>query len=200
MESMKVFIVYCHPSEDSFTRHVRDSFIKGVVDSGNEYELSDLYKMNFMADMTEKEYLRDSNYRNTPDLESDVLAEQQKINSADAIVFIYPVFWTEAPAKLVGWFDRVWSYGFAYGEKTMKVLDKALILCTAGNKKSDLEKYNLIYSMKKVMFGDRLFKRAKKTEFIVFDGMTKAYKSRKENWNKNLETVYQKGKTLFEEA
>ena len=40
---MKVFIVYCHPSEDSFTRNVRDAFIKGIVDSGNEYDMSDLY-------------------------------------------------------------------------------------------------------------------------------------------------------------
>ena len=102
---MKAFIVYCHPSKDSFTSHVRDSFIKGIVDSGNEYILSDLYKMDFKSDMTEQEYLRDANYRNTPAVAADVLAEHEKINSADAIVFIYPVFWTEAPAKLVGWFD-----------------------------------------------------------------------------------------------
>ncbi|MBQ8210968.1 MAG: NAD(P)H-dependent oxidoreductase [Treponema sp.] len=140
---MKVFIVYCHPSEDSFTRNVRDSFIKGIVDSGNEYEISDLYKMNFKTDMSEKEYLRDSNYNNSEDIEEDVRLEQKKINSSDAIVFIYPVFWTEAPAKLVGWFDRVWTYGFAYGEKTMKLLDKGIVFCTAGNTKEDLEKFNL---------------------------------------------------------
>ena len=125
---MKTFIVYCHPSENSFTKSMCDAFIKGVVDSGNEYILSDLYKMGFQTDMTEEEYQRDAYYRDTPDVADDVLAEQEKINSSDAIVFIYPVFWTEAPAKLVGWFDRVWSYGFAYGEKTMKVLDKAVIL------------------------------------------------------------------------
>ena len=113
---MKVFIVYCHPSDESFTRNLRDSFIKGIVDSGTEYVISDLYKMNFKSDMTEQEYLRDANYRDTPDLAADVLSEHEKINSSDAIVFIYPVFWTEAPAKLVGWFNRVWSYGFAYGE------------------------------------------------------------------------------------
>ena len=33
-------------------------------------------------------------------------------DAADALVLVYPVFWTEAPAKLVGWFDRVWSYDF----------------------------------------------------------------------------------------
>ena len=60
---MRVFIVYCHPSEDSFTKNMCDSFIKGVTDSGNEYIISDLYKMGFQTDMTEKEYLRDANYR-----------------------------------------------------------------------------------------------------------------------------------------
>jgi len=39
---MKAFIVYCHPSEDSLTRNIRDEFIKGIVDSGNDYVLSDL--------------------------------------------------------------------------------------------------------------------------------------------------------------
>ena len=63
---MKAFIVYCHPSEESFTSHVRDSFIKGIVDSGNEYVISDLYKMDFKSDMTEQEYLRDANYRTAP--------------------------------------------------------------------------------------------------------------------------------------
>ena len=83
---MKAFIVYCHPSEDSFTRRVRDSFIKGIEDSGNDYVLSDLYKMNFKTDMSEQEYLRDANYRKLPEVAKDVLAEQSKINSSDAIV------------------------------------------------------------------------------------------------------------------
>ena len=195
---MKAFIVYCHPSEDSFTSHVRDSFIKGIVDSGNEYILSDLYKMDFKSDMTEQEYLRDANYRNTPDVAADVLAEHEKINSADAIVFIYPVFWTEAPAKLVGWFDRVWSYGFAYGEnRKMEMLDKGLILCSAGNPLERLEQFGLLDSMKKVMLGDRLFGRAKESEFVVFPGMSRGLDSREQNFEKNLAAAYEKGKNLF---
>ena len=195
---MKAFIVYCHPSEDSFTSHVRDSFIKGIVDSENEYILSDLYKMDFKSDMTEQEYLRDANYRNTPAVAADVLAEHEKINSADAIVFIYPVFWTEAPAKLVGWFDRVWSYGFAYGgNKKMKMLEKGLILCSAGNPLERLEQFGLLESMKKVMLGDRLFNRVKEAEFIVFDSTSRENPLREQNWDKNLEKAYEKGRTLF---
>ncbi len=194
---MKVFIVYCHPSEDSFTKNMCDAFIKGVQDSGNEYIISDLYKMGFQTDMTEEEYLRDANYISTPDVSADVLAEQEKINSADAIAFIYPVFWSEAPAKLVGWFDRVWSYGFAYGEKTMKVLDKAVILCSAGNPIERLEEYGLLNSMKRVMLGDRLFGRAKQTEFIVFDNTSRENELREKNWDANLQKAYETGKGLF---
>ncbi|MGE5605893.1 MAG: hypothetical protein ACM3YE_09395 [Bacteroidota bacterium] len=31
---MHVFIVYAHPSEDSFTRAVRDEFIRGLENAG----------------------------------------------------------------------------------------------------------------------------------------------------------------------
>ncbi|MBR6484686.1 MAG: NAD(P)H-dependent oxidoreductase [Clostridiales bacterium] len=196
---MKVFIVYCHPSEESFTKNMCDAFIKGITDSGNEYIISDLYKMDFDPNMTEEEYLRDANYRTTPDVAADVLAEQEKINSSDAIAFIYPVFWTEAPAKLVGWFDRVWSYGFAYGgNKTMKMMKKGMVLCSAGNPMEKLVEFGLLDSMKKVMFGDRLFNRCEQEEFVVFDSTSREKASREDNWDTNLQKAYEIGKTFFD--
>ena len=195
---MKIFIVYCHPSQDSFTKNMCDAFIKGIIDSGNEYIMSDLYKMNFNPVITEQEYIRDANYRNFPEVASDVLEEQEKINSADAIAFIYPVFWTEAPAMLVGWFDRVWSYGFAYGNKTMKLLDKAIILCSAGNPIERLEQFGLLDSMKKVMLGDRLYDRAKQLEFVVFDNTSRENELRTKNWETNLQKAYESGKIFFD--
>ena len=47
--------------------------------------------------------------------------------------------------------------------------------------------------MKKVMLGDRLFNRVKESDFIVFDGMSKALDSRKTNWD----IAYRKGYELF---
>ena len=113
------------------------------------------------------------------------------------IVFIYPVVWTEAPARLVGWFDRVWSYGFAYGNKTMKILDKAIVLCSAGNPIERLEQFGLLESMKKVMLGDRLFGRVKESEFVVFDCTSRENELREKNWDTNLSKAYELGKTLF---
>ena len=148
--------------------------------------------------MTEQEYLRDANYRDTLVFAADVLSEHEKINSSDAIAFIYPVFWTEAPAKLVGWFDRVWSFGFAYGEnRKMKMLDKGLILCSAGNPLNRLEEFGLLDSMKKVMLGDRLFNRVKQADFIVFDCTSRENPLREKNWGENLKKAYEIGKNLF---
>ncbi len=198
MSVRQAFIVYCHPSDDSFTRHVLDAFTRGIADSGNGYIVSDLYRMGFRTDMTEKEYLRDAYYKNTPDLADDVLAEQEKINASDAVVFIYPVFWSEAPAKLVGWFDRVWSYGFAYGDKTMKTLDRGLILCSAGNSIENLERTGILESMKRVMIGDRLKDRVKKAEFIVFDNTSRENEMRETYWDQHLKKAYETGRHLFE--
>jgi NAD(P)H dehydrogenase (quinone) len=196
---MKAFIVYAHPSEDSFTKHVKDNFIAGLEKAGHKYVVSDLYQMNFTTDMSEAEYLRESNFRDDLPLPDDVVKEQEKINSCDVIVFIYPVFWTEAPAKLVGWFDRVWTYGFAYGERTMKKLEKGLIICIAGHSLQRLNEYGHLESMKTVMLGDRLFDRVKLKEMIVLDSMTKYdLDARRDHWDKHLKTAFEAGCMLSE--
>jgi len=196
--SMTAFIVYAHPSEDSFTRHARDSFVKGLEAAGHSYVISDLYKMGFKTDMSEAEYLREANYREELPLPEDVIEEQRKINSSDAIAFIYPVFWTEAPAILVGWFDRVWTYGFAYGERSMKILDKGLVICSAGHKLQNLKEYGHYDAMKTVMLGDRMADRVRSKDFIVLDCTTKSnIAAREGNWDRHLKTAFEAGYGLF---
>jgi NAD(P)H dehydrogenase (quinone) len=53
------------------------------------------------------------------------------------LVFIYPVWWSDCPAKLKGWFDRVLTYGYAYfydenEERHTKIdINKAIVICSA---------------------------------------------------------------------
>ena len=194
---MKIFIVYCHPSDDSLTCHIRDSFIRGLESAGHSYVLSDLYAMNFHTDMDEAEYRREAYYRKELPIPDDVRCEQEKINACEVIVFIYPVFWSEAPAKLVGWFDRVWTFGFAYGEKrTMRQLEKALVLVSAGNTLEHFESTGIGNAMKKVMLEDRLFDRVKEKEMIIFDATSRELEERKIKWDKHLQRAFDAGAGL----
>jgi len=194
---MRVFIVYAHPSEDSFTREVRDSFIAGLESAGHSYVLSDLYKMDFTTDMSEDEYLREAYYRRELPLPSDVIAEHEKINSCDAIAFIFPLFWTDAPAKLVGWFDRVWTYGFAYGEnRAMKQLEKGLVICSAGNTMEYFHQTGILGALEKVMLYDRLFDRVKEKELVILDGTSREKELRETNREAHLQRAFRAGEGI----
>jgi len=194
---MRVFIVYAHPSEDSFTKEVRDSFIAGLESAGHCYVLSDLYKMNFKTDMSEDEYLREAYYRRELPIPADVIAEQEKINSCDAIAFIFPLFWTDAPAKLVGWFDRVWTYGFAYGEnRAMKQLEKGLVIVSAGNTMEYFHQTGILGALEKVMLYDRLFDRVKEKELLILDGTSREKELRVTNRKAHLERVFKAGEKI----
>ena len=78
------------------------------------------------------------------------------------------------------------------------MLDKALILCSAGNPLDRLEKFGLFDSMKKVMLGDRLFNRARQADFVVFPNTSWENELREKNWNENLKKAYDIGRHFFE--
>ncbi|MDR0730381.1 MAG: NAD(P)H-dependent oxidoreductase [Treponema sp.] len=192
---MNVFIVYAHPSGDSFTRRVRDRFIAGLESAGHCYTVSDLYRMDFRTDMDEDEYRREACYRLEDPVPEDVRLEQEKINRSDAIVFIYPVFWSDVPAKLKGWFDRVWTYGFAYGlqkdgRRSMKQLEKGLVICSAGNTMDYFRETGLLESMERIMLNDRLHDRVKTSKLVILEATSREKSSREENWDRHLDRVF----------
>jgi NAD(P)H dehydrogenase (quinone) len=45
---------------------------------------------------------------------ADVREQQALVAEADAFMFVAPIFWMAFPAILKGWFERVFTYGFAY--------------------------------------------------------------------------------------
>ncbi|MDR1046702.1 MAG: NAD(P)H-dependent oxidoreductase [Treponema sp.] len=211
---MHVFIVYAHPCEDSFSSEIRDSFIRGLESAGHSFTVSDLYRMNFNALMCEAEYRREAFYRGDLPVPQDVAEEQKKINNSDALVFICPLFWSDVPAILKGWFDRVWTYGFAYGENTekpvsanrdgppgqgrlMKRLEKGLYLLSAGNTMEYFNSTGILAAMKKVLLDDRLFDRVRQKELVIFEGTSREMPSREEKRTGHLERAFRCGALLF---
>ena len=104
---MKIYVIFAHPSRQSFTREVLDEFLRGLQEAGHSIEIGDLYQMNFKSDMDLQQYTRETGTDPDAPLPADVMQEHAKLNAADALVIIYPVWWSDCPAKLKGWFDRV---------------------------------------------------------------------------------------------
>ncbi|MFT4412258.1 NAD(P)H-dependent oxidoreductase [Fredinandcohnia humi] len=147
---MNFLIVFAHPSKTSFNASLKDKAISVLTEAGHNVMVSDLYKMKFKAaadqddfvdgvDMDNFNYLREQ-YKASQNgtFAQDIVLEQEKISWADYIIFQYPMWWTETPAILKGWFDRVLAYGFAYGpgvyEKGNLRGKKALLSFTTGGK------------------------------------------------------------------
>lgn len=196
---MNILVVYCHPSKKSFTFEIFSKLLEGLKKSNHQITISDLYEMDFQSDMNESEYEREGFAQVDQELPKDILLEQKKIQQSDCIVFVYPVWWSDCPAKLKGWFDRVYSVGYAYGydstrdkQVKMKKQRLGLVICTAGHPNEVLEEIGIAESMRKVMLDDRLGQRFENKQMIILGGTIDKDKV-KEN---HLLKAYEIGKSI----
>lgn len=107
---MKHLIVYAHPNPESFNHAILEITVNALKKKGHEVVVRDLYDIDFQPVLKPKD-IAALRAGQTPE---DIQAEQEFITQADAITFIYPIWWTGLPAILKGYVDRVFSYGFAY--------------------------------------------------------------------------------------
>lgn len=124
---MKVFIVFAHPERKSLSGNLLDVAIDELRAGGHEVVVSDLYRMNWKAQVDRDDFknseadqplkvARASSKAFKADaLTEDVIAEQEKLLWADLVIFQFPLCWFSMPAILKGWVDRVFACGFAYG-------------------------------------------------------------------------------------
>ena len=197
---MNVYIVFAHPSTNSFNKEVLNAFIKGLEEAGHIYEIGDLYRMNFKSEMDIEEYQREVSWIPDAPVPIDVMAEQKKIAWADVLVFIYPVWWSGCPAKLKGWFDRVLTHGYAYyyddeEQRHTKIsIKKAIVICTAGHTVEHLEEIGIADSMRNIMLNDRLIGvGVQEAKMEILGGMMPKTHIFKEE---NLKRAYDLGRRL----
>jgi putative NADPH-quinone reductase len=106
----RVLVVYCHPDPDSFVAACRDRALSGLATSGHEVRIADLYAEGFDPVMPAEERLTHKEPGVAPVLERYAADLQW----AQALVLVYPTWWSGQPAMLKGWIDRVWVAGVAW--------------------------------------------------------------------------------------
>lgn len=105
---MRKLIVVAHPNPHGFTHRIAKKFVHTSQEVGHDVRVIDLYDPKY-----KQAYLQlDDNNKEVPD--DKVAWIQEQISWADQLVFMYPVWWYDAPAILKNWFDVNMSSGFAY--------------------------------------------------------------------------------------
>lgn len=137
---MHVLTVLDHPNPASFSAAVAQHFMSGAKAAGHSVELADLHAEGFdpiwsMADIEADED------GTTP---ADVAKEQARIAQADAICFVFPLFWWGMPSMTKGWVDRVWTWGWAYDqlddpEQSLQRPRSGVLLIPAGARSDEME-------------------------------------------------------------
>lgn len=124
---MNVLIVFAHPETHSLNGSLKDFSIQHLKNAGHQVQVSDLYAMNWKAQLDAADTLAplvgeyfhaslDSRFAYEHQQQAaDITAEQEKLRWADAVIFQFPLWWFSMPAIMKGWFDRVYACGFAYG-------------------------------------------------------------------------------------
>ena len=209
---MHAYLVFAHPTRRSFTGAVLEALCRGLVEGGHTFEVGDLYAMEFRSDMTLAEYEREMNVRGDRarrPLPADVAEEHRKIGRADGLAFVFPVWWSDCPARLKGWFDRVWVCGYAYdydipGETfpfPRLSIARALVLCTAGNTEDALERSGVAESMCRIYANDRLQPGlgVARCEFVLLSGTADPQHAAQMR-ERSLDTAYRLGRNFLATA
>ncbi|BDI28351.1 hypothetical protein CCAX7_004020 [Capsulimonas corticalis] len=146
---MKVLIVHAHAEPKSFNGALTERAVATLTAEGHEVQVSDLYAMGFnpvsdrsnFTTIANPDYLKqqaEEAYATEHDgFAPEILAEIEKLEWCDTLIFQFPLWWFGLPAILKGWVDRIFAYkrvyagGFWY-DKGAFTGKRALLSLTTG--------------------------------------------------------------------
>ncbi|MFF2044535.1 NAD(P)H oxidoreductase [Kitasatospora sp. NPDC058170] len=118
-------LVLAHPRTDSLTAQLAHRSRARLEAAGFTVDLLDLHAEGFdprMSPQDEPDWAdQDKRYS------AEVRAQMRRIDAADVIVAVFPLWWFGLPAILKGWIDRVWNHGFAYGRSSPRLQGKRML-------------------------------------------------------------------------
>ena len=113
---MRVVVVVAHPDPDSFNHAIASTAIASLTSAGHAVTVIDLYAEEFRAAMSHDE--RQAYHSDRPLLDPMTERHAGIVKRAEALVFVYPTWWSTLPAILKGWLERVMvpGVGFVFDE------------------------------------------------------------------------------------
>lgn len=130
-------IIYAHPLEEGMNSSVLGALVEHLQATDHPHNLIDLYRDGFQPAMTAEE--RKIFFRGNGESTDALVQKYQKIlRETDHLVFIFPLWFYDAPAILKGFFERVCMPNFAYAytpngtAPLLTHIQKLTVLTTSG--------------------------------------------------------------------
>ncbi|MDJ0393640.1 NAD(P)H-dependent oxidoreductase [Rhodococcus sp. G-MC3] len=143
---MKSLVVVSHPDSRSLTQYIARSTVEALRGAGGSADLVDLTAEKFDPSFSEADV---QFYRGAGPVPDDVEAEQKRLDEADQLILVFPVYWWSMPAQLKGWIDRVFVNGWAFDYTPGKSFEKKLsrlqvhLVPVAGDDADSFERHGL---------------------------------------------------------
>lgn len=103
----KILVINGHPNEESFNHALTRAYITGAKNKGATVKEIWIGKLNFNPNL---EY----GYQKRMNWEPDLVDAWEKIQWADHLVWMHPVWWGGFPAITKGFIDRLFLPGMAF--------------------------------------------------------------------------------------
>lgn len=108
---MRVAIVFNHPYEKSYCNAILDSVTKGLQCANHQIDLFHLDNDNFNPAMSKDDLKAFVAHK---PIDPQVIAYNERLEQADHLMFIFPIWWDLMPAMTKGFIDRVLFPGIVY--------------------------------------------------------------------------------------
>lgn len=179
---MNVLIITAHPSKNGFTHRIAKAYSSVSKKNKSNVEILDLYKTKL-----QQKFLKFEDKRKMPQTK-ELKEIQKKISWADELVFVFPVWWSGAPAIMKNFIDTNLGSGFAFKYENGKVVGllkgkiaKVFVTCDGSG---------LMYKMFLApvwKLGILKFCGFKVGSFTIFDKMIKMDESKRNEFLKLVE-------------
>lgn len=192
---MRVAIVFNHPYEGSFCNAILEATIKGLQRANHEVDLMHLDKDGFNPVMSKADLKAFVDHKV---VDPQVMDYNSRLEKADQLIFIFPIWWDLMPAMTKGFIDRVLTPGVVYDHHPrgfgliplLKDLKKVTIITT-------MNKPRLLYSL---LIGN-LIKKAvlksvfktmgyKNREWVSFCSVKSVTQKKRVKWLKDIENKF----------
>ncbi len=108
---MKVVIVFNHPYEGSFGTAILNAVTKGLESANHEVDVLHLDNDGFNPVMSKADLKA---FMEHIPVDPQVINYNKRLEKADHLVFIFPIWWDLMPAMTKGFVDRVLTPGVVY--------------------------------------------------------------------------------------